>query len=155
MHYPPVTEPSDPLGRRLALLGKVLRERFSGMLATHDCTVGTWAVLRGAHLYPGLSQAQLAGHLGIEGPTLTRQLDRLCAEGLVLRQRDDRDRRVIRVHLTDVGEKRWTELADVADELEARLTRHLTKSQIAALNTAIVKLRRVLEESDAPFDSNR
>src|SRR5258708_27740848 len=90
----------DPLGRRLVFLGKQLKASFEAMLAEHDCTIPTWAVLRYLARNPGLSQVQLAGRIGIEGPTLTRHLDRLCAEGLVARQRHEVDPPLARVHLT-------------------------------------------------------
>src|SRR5260370_7544362 len=100
----------DPLTRRLVFLGKQLREWFGDMLEAHDCTIPTWAVLRNAHLNPGLSQVQLAAHIGIEGPTLTRQLDRLCEAGLVERHRDALDRPAAPIFLTKPAPPLWTDL---------------------------------------------
>jgi MarR family transcriptional regulator for hemolysin len=138
--------PEDPLSRRLALVGKELRESFQAMLVQHGCTIPTWAVLNYAHRMPGLSQVQLAGHIGIEGPTLVRTLDRLCAEGLVERRRDDRDRRVLRVALTPAGDDRWAELQHLAEAMDRRLTRHLSPEQIAALNATLDCIHRALED---------
>ena len=145
----------DPITRRLVFLGKQLREWFGDMLEAHDCTIPTWAVLRSAHLNPGLSQVQLATHIGIEGPTLTRQLDRLCDMGLVERKRDPLDRRVVRVFLTSTGEARWSELAGVAGAMEARLTRNLTKAQLTALDKAITSIHEALEDTHAPLNARR
>src|SRR6202022_2222472 len=127
----------DPLSRRLALVGKELRESFQAMLVEHGCTIPTWAVLNYAHRTPGLSQVQLAGHIGIEGPTLVRTLDKLCAEGLVERRRDEHDRRVRRVALTPAGHERWAELRHLADAMDRRLTRDLSAEQIANLNATL------------------
>lgn len=142
--------PDEPLTKRLSFLGKELREAFQDMLAEHGCTLPTWAVLNHAHANPALSQVQLASCIGIEGPTLARHLDRLCAEGLVERRRDDQDRRIVRIGLTDVGTKRWTELKDVAVAMEARLTRYLSDDDRSALNAAIDAIHRALEDSYAP-----
>jgi MarR family transcriptional regulator for hemolysin len=139
----------DPLTRRLVFLGKALKERFERMLAEHDCTLPTWAVLRYAHAGRELSQVQLAGLIGIEGPTLTRHLDRLCAEGLVSRQRDERDRRIVRVALTPAGEQRWNELHDVAHALEAKALRLLSDEQRATLDTAINAITTAMEDAHA------
>jgi MarR family transcriptional regulator for hemolysin len=151
--YSPV--PGEPLTRRLALVGKELRESFHSMLAERGCTIPTWAVLRCAHLSPGLSQVQLAGLIGIEGPTLARHLDRLCAEGLVERRRDNQDRRVVRVQLTEAGERRWDELVHDVDAFEQRLTRRLTEEQCVALDAALMQIHEALEDSDAAAHADR
>jgi MarR family transcriptional regulator for hemolysin len=53
---------------------------------------------------PGLAQRELAELLGVEGPTMARHIDRLERDGVVTRTRDDADRRVVRVHLTERGQ---------------------------------------------------
>ncbi len=145
----------DPLTKRLAFLGKEIREAFAAMLSEHGCSISTWGVLFQAHKSPGLSQVQLAAHIGIEGPTLARHLDRMCAEGLVDRQRDAHDRRVVRVQLTPAGERRWGELKDVRARFEERLTRELTETQLEALDTAIDCIHRALEDADVPVTTDR
>jgi|SRR5579862_4873522 len=148
-------QPGEPLTRRLALVGKELRESFQAMLATHGCTIPTWAVLRSANQSPGLSQVQLAGLIGIEGPTLVRHLDRLCAEGLVERRRDDQDRRVLRIQLTPDGERRFAELVHDVDAFEQRLIRRLSEEQRWALDAALMQIHEALEELDAPAHADR
>jgi MarR family transcriptional regulator, transcriptional regulator for hemolysin len=141
--------PDEPLTKRLSFLGKELRESFQALLAEHGCTLPTWAVLTHAQATPGLSQIQLAARIGIEGPTLARHLDRLCTEGLVERRRDELDRRIVRIELTDVGAKRWAELKDVATTMEARLTRCMSDDQRSALSAAIDSIHRALEDPHA------
>jgi len=141
--------------RRIVFLAKDIREEFHDLLAVHGCTIPTWAVLNHAHQTSRLSQVQLAAQIGIEGPTLARHLDRLCAEGLVERHRDAQDRRVVRIMLTPAGERRWAELADVSDDLERRLTRSLTNDHRAALDAALELIHLSLEDVHAPADANR
>jgi len=147
--------PADPLTKRIVFLGKALREHFQASLGEHGATIPTWAVLSHAHHSPGLSQVQLAGQIGIEGPTIARHLDRLCAEGLVERRRDAHDRRVVRIELTDLGEDRWAELKDVADRMEHQLTRYLDDDQVAAMSAALEAVHRALEDARVPADANR
>jgi MarR family transcriptional regulator for hemolysin len=147
--------PGDPLTKRIVFLGKALREHFQAGLGEHGATIPTWAVLSHAHHSPGLSQVQLAGQIGIEGPTLARHLDRLSAEGLVARRRDAHDRRVVRIELTDLGEQRWAELKDVADRMEQQLTRYLDDDQAAAVASAIEAVHRALEDAHVPADTYR
>jgi len=139
--------PDDPLTKRMALLGKAIREAFSDLLAEHGCTIPTLAVLAEAHRTPGLSQVQLAARVGIEGPTIARHLDRLSNEGLVERRRDPSDRRIVRVVLTPLGEQRWAELKGVRAQFDQRLTAGLDAAQRAALDIAIDRIHNALEDA--------
>jgi MarR family transcriptional regulator, transcriptional regulator for hemolysin len=141
---------TDPLGKRLTFLGRAIRDQFSADLAEYGATIPTWAVLSQVHGSPGLSQAQLAACIGIEGPTVTRHLDRLCLEGLVTRSRDGHDRRIVRISLTPRGEQRWEELKDLRTRFDDHLTAGLTEDQKAALDVAIEVMHRALEDADEP-----
>ena len=150
--YPP-NHADDPLTRRIVFLGKGLREHFQTVLGDHGASIPTWAVLNRAHHNPGLSQVQLASQIGIEGPTLARHLDRLCAEGLVERRRDAQDRRVVRIWLTDLGARRWADLKGVAERMEHQLTRYLDLESAAALAAGLEAIHRALEDAHVPADS--
>jgi MarR family transcriptional regulator for hemolysin len=145
----------DPLTKRLAFLGKEIREAFAARLAAHGCTMPTWSVLAQAHRTPGLSQVQLAALIGIEGPTLARHLDKLSADGLVERRRDPLDRRIVRVALTPRGEQRWEELKDVRATFDERLTRELTDADKVTLDLAIERIHRALEDAHDPIHAGR
>jgi MarR family transcriptional regulator for hemolysin len=144
----------DPLTKRLTFLGRAIKDQFSARLAEYGCTISTWAVLSHVHANEGLSQAQIAALIGIEGPTLARHLDRLCLEGLVTRCRDDQDRRIVRVHLTPKGEERWEELKDVRTRFDDHVTRDLTDDQKVALDVAIEAMHRALEDAHDPVHAD-
>ncbi len=62
----------------------------------------------------GIRQVALAQQLGLEGPSLVRLLDKLCAQELVRREADASDRRANLLWLTPQGEA-------LAGQLEQRL----------------------------------
>jgi MarR family transcriptional regulator for hemolysin len=71
---------------------------------------------------PALSaQVNIAKRLRIEGPTMTRMLDTLEADGLVERLPDPSDRRTKQLRLTAEGERALEEIFVIADELRGRL----------------------------------
>lgn len=74
-----------------------------------------------AYSAAGTTQIQVAKRIGIEGPTLTRTLDMLEADGLVERLPDPRDRRNKHMRLTQAG---YEALADMF-EITTRLRKHL------------------------------
>src|ERR671935_2987846 len=49
------------------------------------------------------SQKAIAAYLGVTGPTVVRIVDALERKGLVVRTRDEKDRRIVLVALTDQG----------------------------------------------------
>src|ERR1043165_5700772 len=53
----------------------------------------------------GMTQSEIAEQLGVQGATVTNMLQRMEEAGLVARQRDPDDNRLVRVYLTDTGRK--------------------------------------------------
>jgi MarR family transcriptional regulator, transcriptional regulator for hemolysin len=131
----------EPLGRQLAITGRMVRERFDGCLNEHGASLTTWAVLRSAEHEDGLSQRELASRMSIESPTLVRHLDRLEDEGLVVRRRDEQDRRVVRVGLTPAGHRRYAELREVAAIVDSQLCSLLDDGEIEILERALHRIR--------------
>jgi len=90
---------------------------------------------------PSLSaQVDIAKRLRIEGPTMTRMLDTLEADGLVERLSDPADRRTKQLRLTAAGEKVLEEIFAIADELRDRLLEGVAPEAMDELNTFLVML---------------
>jgi DNA-binding MarR family transcriptional regulator len=114
-------EHDDRFGRTLALAHKAMQECVDERMAEHGASLATWLVLHHAVEEPDLSQSHLAARLVIEAPTLVRHLDKLEADGLLERRRDLRDRRVVRVRVTDAGRDAEAQLRAIADIMNAEL----------------------------------
>jgi DNA-binding MarR family transcriptional regulator len=106
----------------------------------HDITFGEYDVLlRLARTSEReLTMTELARRVMITPSGLTRAIDRLVEEGLVERQRDAADARVVRAHLTAAGRDRIrrasrTHLRGIRRHFTARLTRAQLRSVAAAL----------------------
>ncbi len=65
--------------------------------------MGQWAVLMFLWAQDGQTQRELSRNVAIEDATMVRTLDRMERDGLVRRERNPRDRREIRVYLTEKG----------------------------------------------------
>jgi MarR family transcriptional regulator for hemolysin len=74
-----------------------------------------------AYAPPHTTQIQIAKRIGIEGPTLTRTLDMLEADGLVERLADPTDRRNKHMKLTKTGYEALGEMLNVIGRLRQRL----------------------------------
>ena len=90
----------------LLQLSRAWRREVNADLADVGLSDATaWPLLMIARMGGGMRQNALAEVLGIEGPSLVRLLDQLCAAGFVRRQEDEGDRRAKTLHLTKSGAK--------------------------------------------------
>ena len=80
------------------------------------------------------AQVDIARRLRIEGPTMTRMLDALEADGLVERLPDPGDRRTKQLRVTEQGEAALREIFAIADELRDRLLAGVSEEQMDELN---------------------
>src|SRR5450755_4381457 len=125
------------LGRSLYLAHRVVHDELDRRLYEHGASVWTWVLLREAANAGGASQRELADLMGIEPPTLVRHLDKLADEGLVERQPDPDDRRVVRVVVTKAGHKRLALLHEVVHELDTEMRGALPARDIEVLQRAL------------------
>jgi MarR family transcriptional regulator for hemolysin len=90
---------------------------------------------------PSLSaQVDIAKRLRIEGPTMTRMLDTLEADGLVERLPDPADRRTKQLRVTPEGERVLADIFAIADDLRMRLLDGVDPERMDELNELLVML---------------
>jgi MarR family transcriptional regulator for hemolysin len=93
------------------------------------------------------AQIAIAKRIGIEGPTLTRMLDALEAEGLVVRRADPTDRRTKLIELTDAGRKAHEEITAVAHAFRHTVLKDLTDTELDTVNAITGRLLTSLTQS--------
>jgi MarR family transcriptional regulator, transcriptional regulator for hemolysin len=131
----------ESIGRLVALTAKAVREWFESHLAAHGGGLPMWIVLSHAiESDESPSQRELAARMGIGGATLVRHLDRLEAEGLVVRRRDEQDRRVTRIDITAAGRRRHRELAAVAGDVDREVKALMSDEEERMLRSVLHRL---------------
>jgi MarR family transcriptional regulator for hemolysin len=86
------------------------------------------------------TQSGLAKAMGVTGATMTHHLNALESQGLVRRWRDDSNRRVQQVELTEAGAELFDRLRQVAMRHDARLRSALSERELAQLTKLLSKL---------------
>ena len=100
---------------------------------------------------PSLSaQVDIAKRLRIEGPTMTRMIDTLEADGLVERQADPADRRSKTLRVTQKGEEVLEQVFAIVDDARDRLIEGVTPEQVGELNAFLTMLTERLDEGLPP-----
>ena len=103
----------------------------------------------------GCEVRSLRARLELDSGYLSRLLRGLEADGLVVVQPDERDKRVRRAMPTRAGREEWEALERRSDELAAALLEPLTASQQERLVSAMGTVQRLLEAATvqiAPID---
>ena len=93
-----------------------------------------------------LSITEISNSFGIAKPNITPLVDRLIEEGLVMRERNSADRRVVNVVICEKGRER---LADIYRDLCDNLfdwTRTLSQEDMTAFNAALETIVRLLSK---------
>ena len=133
----------ESLIRDLLRAAKQVRLRMEDALAEVGGSFAMFAVLDAVAIEPGLSQRAIAQRLSIEGPSITRHLDHLEGEGLVTRQRDQIDRRVIHITLTAAGQTRYDALCPIVAAHECALFAPFAPADVMVLRQLLHQIRSV------------
>jgi DNA-binding MarR family transcriptional regulator len=109
----------------------------SGLTATQ---YNVLRILRGAGP-GGLPCREIAARMITHDPDVTRLLDRLERLGLVERQRNDADRRVVTARITPEGQRLLAALDDPIAALHRRQLAHLSPEHLAMLIDLLQRVR--------------
>ena len=136
-----------PLGRAIALASRKWRLRLDERLRHLDLTQARWHVLLELKKADRmLSQKDLAARIGIEPPTLVRQLDDLERRGLVRREAIEGDRRVNAVYLTEAAGPVLDAILEIAEQVRREITGGLSRDDLATATRVIAHINERLDD---------
>lgn len=132
-------------------VARMLRTYADQNVRAFGMTRAQWAVLARLQRSQGLKQAELAEMLDIQPITLTRLLDRLCANGLIERRADPDDRRANRLFLMPAAGPLMERLNALGQDLLAEVLTGIDPAMvdatIAMLGLAKENLRRAIQNN--------
>ena len=128
-------------------LPEIMQKLFGGRLIATDVwelTIPQLRALGCVARWPGCTMGELAGNLGIRQNAATGLADRLVQHGLLEREADPEDRRLVRLRLTERGRH-----AREACRIERRrrvgaALRHLSAAQQGQVAAALLLLCQAL-----------
>lgn len=130
----------------LLRLARIYRREVNRALADHGLSdARAMPVLQIARAGGGMRQGVLAEELGVEGPSLVRILDQICAAGLVERRDDPRDGRAKTLHLTPEGQALAAVVEDAVQAVRTRLLAGIGDADLAATVRAFAIFEAALE----------
>jgi MarR family transcriptional regulator, transcriptional regulator for hemolysin len=139
----------------LLRLARIYRREVNRAVVEHGVSdARAVPVLHIARAGGGMRQGVLAEELGIEGPSLVRLLDQICAAGLVERRDDPTDRRAKTLHVTQAGRELAAVLEDLLRGLRERLMAEVSDEDLAATLRTFAAFEAALEAAEAKAKGN-
>jgi MarR family transcriptional regulator for hemolysin len=129
-----------PIGLQLTRTARTVSQEFERAMAEAGGSAAAWQVLLLIRSGQWGTQSNMAQAMGVTGATMTHHLNSLEAQGLVRRWRDESNRRVQQVELTDAGIALFDRLREVAMRHDQRLRSRLTEKEVEELSKLLHKL---------------
>jgi DNA-binding MarR family transcriptional regulator len=134
-------------------VARLLRREIDRRARMHDMNRAQWVMIIRLARNPGLSQKDLAEIIEVEPMTVARLTDRLEARGLVERRADPRDRRIWRLHLTDLADPLLQDIEEQRGKVSAFVTRDLSAGMIDATIDGLMRMKTSLLAADRAADT--
>ena len=121
----------------------VVRE-LTRALAPLDLKIGQLDVLMNVYRHPGSSQHEIARKLLVGRSSITMLAPQLEAQGLIRRESDVADKRILRLYLTDDGEKRLKAALKLYCGILDRVMAQSTTAQCDAMGDQMRRIEAIL-----------
>lgn len=115
-----------------------LRRQFDASAQEVGLTMSRARVLAAIAKMEGITQAGLANEMGLEPPTLKRQIDALEADGFITRRALDGDARKRALHLTDKA--RSARVTRLVDDTRAEILDGLSPENKSRMQTSLERI---------------
>jgi MarR family transcriptional regulator for hemolysin len=113
---------------------------FDDALTEAGGSLPVWLILLNLKIRRPDNQRELAEAVGVREATLTHHLNAMDARGLITRRRDETNRRIHVVELTEAGEAAFVRLQQTAIAFDARLRKGLADADLDTLGGVLSQL---------------
>lgn len=137
--------PPNALGYRLKLLSQIIDRQFQAILDPFGLTPLQWGILCCLWQEDGLPTLQISKQLQQLSGNVAAALPIMEKQSYICRNRDQHDRRILRVWLTPKGQQLQEVLPQQAQALDIHLFKSLSQDQRDKLSASIDCLRLDLE----------
>ena len=121
--------------------------RMQAQLAEVGIYRGQPPIMGLLYQHDGMSQKEMAGALNLSPATMTVTLKRMEKAGLVRREMDEHDQRILRVHLSEQGRQMWLKSADQIRAVTEELMEGFTPEEERQMREYLYRIARNMERA--------
>jgi MarR family transcriptional regulator for hemolysin len=141
----PPLSPTRLLGFALHDVAHLLRTYVDQRASEVGTTRAQWGAMVRLQRSEGMKQSDLARELELQPITVTRLVDRLCAQGMVERRPDAQDRRAKRLYLTAKAVPKLVKLGALSEELMGTALAGISPEEIKETTARLETMRANLK----------
>ena len=109
-------------------------------------STATWFLLSMLIEEDGISQGEVSHRFEVDPSRITRLAQRLQDEGLLRRERDPEDNRVVRLYVTEEGRLLVESSQERRERFECRFRREFSPEELAEFRRALGVVARLMED---------
>jgi MarR family transcriptional regulator for hemolysin len=132
--------PATPIGLFLSQSARVVGRAFDEVLEEAGGSLPVWLILLNLTIRRPDNQRELAEAVGVREATLTHHLNAMDTRGLITRRRDETNRRIHVVEVTEEGRALFLRLRDTALSFDAKLRNGLGDTELDTLRALLGRL---------------
>lgn len=132
---------------QLMRAAKILRNQLDSVLNEYDITAAQFSVLNILyHIKEPLASSQIADYLNSDRPTISGIIFRLEKKGMIIREKNDSDRRVDNLTLTKKALSGMETLIEKTDVISEKVGQIIIDSDREKFNQTLINLSEYFEE---------
>jgi len=121
---------TDDMSEIIARMIRVFQLFERDQIKVHGFTTSQYYCLSALVQYGPLTMNELSRKVNLKTSTMTRVVDKLVRDAYIERLRDENDRRIVTVSLTEKGKQDTMVVSDSVNQYYKRILNHLPKNKV-------------------------
>lgn len=117
----------------------------------HDITMSMGFVLLNIHPVEGTPATKIAPLMGLEARSLTRLLKSMEEKGLIYREADVSDKRLVRIVLTKEGKRKREKSRETVLRFNETVREKIDGEKLKTLFHVLQHIQKIIEENNIPI----
>ena len=143
-----VTEANEDMDLVLVPVGLAFKKMLKAFERDTGVSVGKYFVLRMLARKDGISQGEVWHRFDVDPSRITRLAKSLEKEGLVRRERDPEDNRVVRMYLMQEGHRMIDEISGRHQRFERRVREAVSEEDLGELRRILGTLTEAMNDPE-------
>ena len=120
---------------------------YNQQASRHDITMSMGFVLLNIHS-DGTPATKIAPLMGLEARSLSRLLKTMEEKGLIYREADANDKRMVRIILTKTGKKKKEKSRDTVLRFNEAVRRHIEPGRLSVFFEVLQDIQKIIEKDN-------
>ncbi|PLT32352.1 MarR family winged helix-turn-helix transcriptional regulator [Bacillus sp. V5-8f] len=132
--------------KELRYISSLIKQKGREILSNYKITPPQFIALQWLFEDGDMTIGELSTKMFLAFSTTTDLIDRMEKNELVIRVKDEKDRRVVRIHLLEEGERIIDEVIKKRQQYLADILNNFTVDETASLKESLMKLHQEMKE---------